>query len=761
MLADQIPVSIGRNPSIFPSWFVPGIACFLSFLGLTLSAQPLLAEDAQGGAWIVVGETVDPLQGTQIRSATLKALNESARNIVYEFRGSGSSNYHTCAELADLIVQVGRGYQDEKRRFDPASTFAFVPRGVKLKGHAVLIALACRKLYMGPDAEIGFDRDALQRAQIGQLQVDQYLKIVEDRAGVSPAFVVKMLDPEQKVLSVTKDNAKSYKLSRPDGNGYRLTKEFVDEWVTQEVGKEEVMPSGTEGLYTTQKALSYGLCERQYNSHEELRSGLGIPASAIHGNPLEGLRPLAAVIEIDGEIDTGLRESVARKIREAINKQANILIFQIHSLTGDVEAASDLQKEIQDIGRGEHSDFKGKRVKTIAYIPSQAHGASTFLIFACQDIIVGPQASFGNCESIVFKDKLDNQGGRVPIAAGKIEAYAKSLGSLMEIQGHSRALADALLRTDVEVVQVIPRNAEGERHGLPRFEVADKVDKARFEVKAFKSQGKLIPGFNAEEAQRLGIALHKAEDLKSISGHYGFDMAEVIYLRSGWVDMLVTILVHPVTTVFLVIIGFTCLILEFKAPGLGLPAILAAVCFLLLFWAYFFKGGVNWLALLLFLLGLVLLAVELFVLPGFGIAGISGIVLLLLSFTLLMVEKWPQTPDEYATMGRNFGIFSAGLLISLVTAYMLARLLPSVPIANRLMLPPPEEEAVAGGSLPPAQSPALLGAIGVVVTALRPAGKARFDDQFIDVVAEGHYVEVGMRVQVIEIDGMRVVVKSV
>jgi membrane-bound serine protease (ClpP class) len=77
------------------------------------------------------------------------------------------------------------------------------------------------------------------------------------------------------------------------------------------------------------------------------------------------------------------------------------------------------------------------------------------------------------------------------------------------------------------------------------------------------------------------------------------------------------------------------------------------------------------------------------------------------------------------------------------------------------MLLPPEEEAVAGASLPPAQSPALLGAIGVVVTALRPAGKARFDDQFIDVVAEGHYVEVGMRVQVIEIDGMRVVVKSV
>jgi membrane-bound ClpP family serine protease len=203
--------------------------------------------------------------------------------------------------------------------------------------------------------------------------------------------------------------------------------------------------------------------------------------------------------------------------------------------------------------------------------------------------------------------------------------------------------------------------------------------------------------------------------------------------------------------------------LEIKAPGLGIPAIISAVCFVLIFWSYsWLSQEVNSLAILLFLLGLILIGVEIFVLPGFGIWGIGGVILLLLALALAVAKQWPQSEAEYLDLGKNIAIFGGGLLASLFGAFTIARYLPSIPYASRLMLAPPDEESGdTGVTLPLAQSPALLGQIGSAVTELRPAGKARFGEEFVDVIAEGSFVSPGTRVQVVEMDGMRVVVKAV
>jgi membrane-bound ClpP family serine protease len=271
--------------------------------------------------------------------------------------------------------------------------------------------------------------------------------------------------------------------------------------------------------------------------------------------------------------------------------------------------------------------------------------------------------------------------------------------------------------------------------------------------------------FDTEQALEYGIAWDKVDppSIDNVAKLEGIDPKNVGGARTGFLDEVAAFLAHPVTTVFLVIVFFTCLILELKAPGVGVPGVIAAISIVLVIWANsWLSGELNSLAILLVLLGLVLLGVELFILPGFGVCGISGILLLLLGLSLVVVQRWPQTPGEYLDLGKNASIFAAGLLVSLFAAFILARYLPNVPYANRLILQPPDDETSgAGAPLPPAQSPALLGAVGVVVTTLRPAGKARFGDEFIDVVAEGSYVEAGSRVQVVEIDGVRVVVKPV
>ncbi len=169
--------------------------------------------------------------------------------------------------------------------------------------------------------------------------------------------------------------------------------------------------------------------------------------------------------------------------------------------------------------------------------------------------------------------------------------------------------------------------------------------------------------------------------------------------------------------------------------------------------------------MLLFILGLVLIGIEVFILPGTGVCGISGALLTVGGLALVAFGHWPQTTEDWMGFGQKLGPFSVGILVAVVLAFIAVRYLKHIPFLNRLMLKPPGEAGEDGETSAPEplqpELASLLGAIGVAATPLRPAGKTQFGDQFVDVVAEGGYVQPGTRVQVIEIEGNRVVVKEV
>jgi membrane-bound serine protease (ClpP class) len=191
------------------------------------------------------------------------------------------------------------------------------------------------------------------------------------------------------------------------------------------------------------------------------------------------------------------------------------------------------------------------------------------------------------------------------------------------------------------------------------------------------------------------------------------------------------------------------------------------VCFVLFFWAYSQHSTIAGLAILLFILGLVLIGVEIFLLPGFTAPGIVGVLLVIGSIGIAAYGHWPRTPDDWVGFGKTLAPFGISIVVAVVGAFVAARYLPSIPFANRLMLKPPGQAAADGEEpVPPVESvraelAALLGAIGVAATPLRPAGKVQFGEQYVDVVAEGSFVQPGTRVQVVEIEGNRVVVKEV
>ena len=147
-----------------------------------------------------------------------------------------------------------------------------------------------------------------------------------------------------------------------------------------------------------------------------------------------------------------------------------------------------------------------------------------------------------------------------------------------------------------------------------------------------------------------------------------------------------------------------------------------------------------------------------------GVAGISGILLVLGSLGLVAYGHWPRSNEEWVGFGQKIGPFGISILGALALAFILARYLPNIPYVNRLILKPHDEAGEFGDEMADSVHPdmaALLGAIGVAATPLRPAGKVQFGDDFVDVVAEGSYVLPGTRVQVVEIEGNRIVVKEV
>jgi membrane-bound serine protease (ClpP class) len=269
---------------------------------------------------------------------------------------------------------------------------------------------------------------------------------------------------------------------------------------------------------------------------------------------------------------------------------------------------------------------------------------------------------------------------------------------------------------------------------------------------------------NATLAVELGIARFTVptKEVTEVTAIYGLKDAK--NPDPGWVDRFADFLRIPAVAVILVMVGFIGLILELKVPGLTVPGITAALCFVLVFWSQSrFSGEMFVLALLLFVLGLVLIGLEIFVLPGFGVCGICGILFLLAGLGLVTMEKVPDSTAEWVTFGTRTSYYLFAMIGALVFAFLIAKFLPQMPGANRLMLaPPPDAPASTAPELPGASEAAeLLGAIGTTTTALRPAGVVRFGDKFVDVVSDGGFIPTGTRVQVIAVEGTRIVVKEV
>jgi membrane-bound serine protease (ClpP class) len=360
--------------------------------------------------------------------------------------------------------------------------------------------------------------------------------------------------------------------------------------------------------------------------------------------------------------------------------------------------------------------------------------------------------------------------GKGGLRAADLAAIRLSLRKLLEDRNYDPLIADGLLDIDCEIYQVRNRKVAVEHRLMSGDELAadQKSADPKWQVEnQIKHRGQPLV-LNGRLAKELHVArqLTKGRDVAEVYSEYGIESGQIKEITPDWLDQIAEFLRSPPVRFFLVMIGITCLILELKIPGATAPGVIAAICFVLFFWAQsHLNGQIFILAILLFVLGLILIGIEIFVMPGFGFVGIAGILLLVVGLGLATVERMPHSESDWLDLGAKFTQFGLGIILAGFTAIILARYLPSIPVANRMMLSPPGDRSESGEE-PPAlpgaeQAAALLGAVGTAATTLRPAGMARFGEQYVDVVTEGGFIPAGARLQVIEVEGNRIVVKEV
>jgi membrane-bound serine protease (ClpP class) len=392
-----------------------------------------------------------------------------------------------------------------------------------------------------------------------------------------------------------------------------------------------------------------------------------------------------------------------------------------------------------------------------------ALSAGAFISFSTDAIYMQSGTSIGAAAPIIGNPA--SQASIDERVQEKIRSYLRAeFRSVAQKNGYPAAIAESMVDQDIEVHHVAVDGEEQyvTQYGLDKLRADPLANEKLVILNLVSPKGQLLTLTSAEAVQ-YDVARKTVESREEVLKELGLSDAEIVLMEPGWSDDTIGFLTRPEIASLLILIGFGGIWLELKIPGFGWPGTIAVLAFLLVFGTQFLMGNANALEILLFLVGVALLAIELFVTPGFGVTGGAGILCLLISLVLSMQPfVVPEAPWEYATLRSALLATAGGLLGSMVIALLGVWLLPHTPLFSRLALA--HAQTVDAGYTSPAQSthePALLGRQGILLTDLRPSGKVEIDGETYDVVSEGDFVGAGTRTRVIEVRGSRVVVEPV
>lgn len=432
-----------------------------------------------------------------------------------------------------------------------------------------------------------------------------------------------------------------------------------------------------------------------------LASILGLAAGFVA--PAGGQEPTVYRIVVSGTIENGLAPYVARSLREAEAAGAAAAYLDIDTPGGRVDAAERIADAV-----------RASTLPVYAYVNPRAYSAGALIALATDGIYMRPGGVIGAATPV------DGGGAKAPEKI--VSAMRAEFRALAEEQGIDPRLAEAMVDEDIAIPGVVEK-------------------------------GRLLT-LSTSEALRLGFAKKQVASEAALLSAVGLSGATVVTTRANWAEQAVRFLTNPVVAPLLLSLGMLGLVFEIKTGAFGLGGALSVISLGLFFGSNLLLGLAGWEEVLIFGLGAIALAVELFVIPGFGVAGVLGIGLIAVSAVLAMMGSFPTVGD----VTQALAVLGASLLITTAVVYAWIRHLPSSTRFSGLLLQ--DGVGSAAGYISAPERSDLVGREGTAYTDLRPSGTALVGEERLDVVTEGEFIPRGSRVQVLRSEGYRHVVRT-
>lgn len=450
------------------------------------------------------------------------------------------------------------------------------------------------------------------------------------------------------------------------------------------------------------------------------------------------------VVPVAGTVEPGMAAFVKRSLEQirAIDPDA-LIVFKMDTFGGRVDSALEIVDTISEVPKG----------KSISYVEKKAISAGALIALAGNVLVMKENTLIGDCAPIIQTSEGQKEVGE------KTQTVLRAqFRTLAKKNGYPEVLAESMVTKRMEVYRV---TRDGKTSYMDKTEFNDLTEEEKklvTEKRTVVAEGELLT-MDDTEARDLGFSKASVTNLDQALEALGYKDYELLEMTESWSESLVRFL-QPLLPI-LMLIGIGALYTELKAPGFGLPGIIGICCLALVLFNQYLVGLADYTELLLLIIGCMLMAVEVFVFPGFGIAGIAGIMVLgaglVLSFQGFVMPD-PDLPWEGRLMIRNLamvlGSFAGALALSL---FMVRFVLPRF---SKVVKGPYLEADLADSRVESEEARAVgPGDEGIAVSALRPSGKIKIAQRKIDAVTRGQFIDPNTPVIVEAVEQNHVIVR--
>ncbi len=430
--------------------------------------------------------------------------------------------------------------------------------------------------------------------------------------------------------------------------------------------------------------------------------------------------------KIDSKIGPAIWRTTKKAINEAQSLSADHIIVQINTYGGLVSSADSIRSKILDTP-----------IPVYAFIKNNAASAGALISIACDSIYMSPAASIGAATVV------NQSGEKMP---DKYQSYMRAtMRATAEAHGK-----DTVVRNSDTLISW---------HRDPR--IAEGMVDARIKIPGITDSGKVIT-FTTQEAMQNSYCEGEANNIQDMLKKMNITQYQIERYRSSTLDSIIGFLINPAFQGVLIMLIIGGIYFELQSPGIGLPLAVAILAALLYFAPLYLEGlAQNW-EILIFIIGLLLIALEIFVIPGFGIAGVSGIIALVAGLTFSMADTiiWKFEGGNINEIFKSLSIVIVSMLTSFLLSLYLGKKLFTARQFSGLALESVQDQDEGYIGVETKQRK-LTGKIGITTTVLRPSGKVALEDEIYDAKSEIGFIDKDTPVKIVRYEtGQLYVVKA-